>query len=161
VLLLIPAFVAFGIARPIATIAGAAGTIGASPPEARGLSSALATQARQLGAVFGVAVLGLVLTGIELSRRKQLLTGIDASFGHRRREALDGILAGSARAEQLLHVLSPVKQHAVRAAATTALVSGFRGAMLVTTLLAAAAAVASWLLLGQSARRRQRVAHGQ
>jgi EmrB/QacA subfamily drug resistance transporter len=152
VLVLIPAFVAFGIARPIATIAGAAATIGASPAEARGLSSGLATQARQLGAVLGVAVLGLVLTGLEISRRNQLLRGIDASFGHRRREALDGILAGSARANQLLHALSPPKQHAVSEAATTAFVSGFRGAMLVTALLAAAAALASWLLVRQPAR---------
>jgi EmrB/QacA subfamily drug resistance transporter len=150
-LLLMPAFVAFGIARPIATIAGAAATIGATPLEARGLSSGLATQARQLGAVLGVAVLGLVLTGLEISRRNQLLRGIDASFGHRRREALDGILAGSARANQLLHALSPSKQHAVREAATSAFVSGFQGAMIVTALLAASAALASWLLLGQPA----------
>jgi predicted MFS family arabinose efflux permease len=147
VLLLIPAFLAFGIARPVATVAGAAATIGATPPEARGLSSGLATQARQLGAVLGVAVLGTVLTALELARRKQLLEGVDASFGHRRREALDGILAGSARAGHLLHTLSPAKQHAVREAATTAFTSGFRAAMLITAVLAAAAGLASGLLL--------------
>lgn len=152
VLLLMPALLAFGIARPIATVAGAAATIGATPPEERGLSSGLATQARQLGAVLGVAVLGTVLTGLEIARRKQLLGGIDASFGHRRREALDGILAGSARAGQLLHALSPAKQHAVKEAASTAFISGFRVAMLVTALLAAAAAVISALLLRQPAR---------
>jgi EmrB/QacA subfamily drug resistance transporter len=145
--LLLPAFLAFGIARPVATIAASAGTVGATPRDARGLSSALVTQARQLGAVLGVAVLGLVLTGVEIARRNQLLHGVDASFGHRRREALDGILVGSGRARELLEVLSPAKQHAVREAAATAFVSGFRGAMLVTALLAAAAALASSLLL--------------
>jgi len=84
VVLLLPAFLAFGIARPIATIAGSAATVGATPLEARGLSSGLVTQSRQLGAVLGVAVLGLVLTGLEIARRNHLLTGIDATFGHRR-----------------------------------------------------------------------------
>jgi hypothetical protein len=153
--LLLPAFLAFGIARPVATIAAAAGTVGATPREARGLSSALVTQARQIGAVLGVAVLGLVLTGLEIARRNELLRGVDASFGHRRREALDGILAGSGRAQQLLDVLSPAKQHAVRQAAATAFVSGFRGAMLVTALLAATAAVASVLLQRPHARPRR------
>ncbi len=41
VVLLLPAFLAFGIARPIATIAGSAATVGATPLEARGLSSGL------------------------------------------------------------------------------------------------------------------------
>ncbi|MBV9798142.1 MAG: hypothetical protein JO039_08870 [Solirubrobacterales bacterium] len=35
VVLLLPAFLAFGIARPIATIAGSAATVGATPLEAR------------------------------------------------------------------------------------------------------------------------------
>jgi Na+/melibiose symporter-like transporter len=158
--LLLPAFLAFGIARPVATIASSAGTVGATPREARGLSSALVTQARQLGAVLGVAVLGLVLTGLEIARRNELLHGVDASFGHRRREALDGILAGSDRAQDLLHVLSPAKQHAVQEAASTAFVSGFRGAMLVTALFAAAAALASGVLLRPQAELRARASDG-
>lgn len=82
--LLIPAFLVFGIARPIATIAGA------TPREARGLASALVTEARQLGAVLGVAILGLILTTLEISTRNQLLRGVDSAFGHRRRVVLDG-----------------------------------------------------------------------
>src|SRR5205823_3412780 len=95
VLLLLPAFFAFGIARPIATIAGAAGTVGGISRDARGLATSLITESRQLGAVFGVAVLGLILTALEISRRNHLLLGVDSSFGHRRREVLDGILSGS------------------------------------------------------------------
>ncbi len=93
--LLLPAFLAFGIARPIATVAGPAGTIAAIPRAARGLSSAQVTEARQLGAVMGVAVLGLVLTGLEVTRRRDLLAGVDSSFGQRPRAARDGILANS------------------------------------------------------------------
>jgi EmrB/QacA subfamily drug resistance transporter len=145
--LLLPAFLAFGIARPIATIAATAGTVGATPVAARGLASALATESRQIGAVLGVAVLGLVLTTVEISRRNSLLRGIDASFGHRRREALDGILAGSGQSQALLHVLSPSAQHAAKDAAATSFTAGFRAAMVATAVLAVAAAVASGVLL--------------
>jgi predicted MFS family arabinose efflux permease len=81
IVLLLPAFLAFGIVRPIATVAGTAGTIAAIPRAARGLSTALVTEARQLGAVMGVAVLGLVLAGLEIARRRDLLAGVDSSFG--------------------------------------------------------------------------------
>jgi MFS family permease len=64
VLLLLPAFLAFGIARPIATVAATAAAVGATPQAVRGLSTALVTESRQLGAVMGVAVLGLVLNAI-------------------------------------------------------------------------------------------------
>jgi hypothetical protein len=147
VLLLLPAFLAFGIARPVVTIAGTSGTVGGAPREQRGLSSALATESRQIGAVLGVAVLGLALTALEIARRNQLLRGVDSTFGHRRREALDGLLAGSSKAQQLLRVLSPIKQHEAREAAATAFISGFRGAMLVVFVLLCAAAVTSGILL--------------
>jgi hypothetical protein len=97
--------------------------------------------------VLGVAALGLVVTTMEIARRNQLLRGVDSTFGHRRREALDGILAGSSNARQLLRVLSPLKQHEAREAAATAFISGFRGAMLVTFLLLSAAALISRSLL--------------
>lgn len=147
VLLLLPAFLAFGLARPPVTVAATSGTIGGVPGDQRALASALATESRQIGAVLGVALLGLALTTLEISRRNQLLRGVDSTFGHRRREALDGILAGSSKAQHLLHVLSPAKQHAAREAAATAFISGFRGAMLVTFLLLSTATVVSAVLL--------------
>ena len=143
VLLLLPAFVAFGIARPTVTIAGTSGTVGGVPQQQRGLSSALATESRQIGAVVGVALLGAVLATLEIARRNQLLRGVDSTFGHRRREAPDGILAGSSKAQQLLRVLSPAKQHAAHEAASTAFISGLRGAIMVTFLLLSAAAALS------------------
>ena len=156
VVVLLPAFLAFGIARPIATVAGSSATVGATPIEIRGLASGLVTQSRQLGAVMGVAVLGLVLTTLELSRRDQLLRGVDAGFGQHRRTTLDGILAGSASAQMHLHALTPAKQHQVHHAAATAFVAGFRVAMLLTAAIAAAAALVSWLLLRPTGRQRRR-----
>lgn len=150
VLLLLPAFLAFGVARPVATVAPTAGTVAAIPRAARGLSTSLVTQSRQLGAVMGVAVLGLTLTALEITRRRQLLRGADSDFGHRRREALDGILANSRHAQHLLAAVSPAHRAAVKNAAASAFVSGFRAAMLVAALLAAVASGLSWRLLRPS-----------
>jgi EmrB/QacA subfamily drug resistance transporter len=148
---LLPAFLAFGIARPIATVAGSAATVAGIPRDARGLASALITESRQLGAVFGVASLGLVLTALEIARRNSLLAGVDSRFTHLRREALDGILSGSTAAQPVLHSLSPTARHAAEQAAATSFISGFRGAMLTAAVLAAGAALASWVLLPRGA----------
>ncbi|MFA9269508.1 MAG: hypothetical protein ACEQSX_01950 [Baekduiaceae bacterium] len=121
--------------------------MGAIPREARGVSSALVSEARQLGAVFGVAVLGLALTGLELHRRDTLLDGIDARLDDRSREALDGVLAGSDEGQRLAAGLEPAARDAVQEAAATAFVSGFRGAMLVAAIVAGLAAAISWRLL--------------
>jgi predicted MFS family arabinose efflux permease len=145
--LLLPAFVAFGIARPVSTVAATAGTVSAIPCAARALSTSLVTEARQLGAVMGVAVLGLVLTALEIARRHHVLVGVDASFGHRPRTALDGILAHSGHAQHLLGGVPAAHRGQVKEAAASAYVAGFRAAMLVAAVLAAVAAVISWRLL--------------
>ncbi|HEV7773512.1 MAG TPA: MFS transporter [Conexibacter sp.] len=152
VLLLMPAFLAFGIARPVATVAGTTGAVGAIPRADRGLASALVTQARQLGAVMGVAVLGLVLTSVELSERARLLDGVDAGMSHQSRETLDGILAGSDDAQRLLAQLPPHARAAAQDSAATAFISGFHAAMLVSAGLALAGGIAA-LLLRRRARR--------
>jgi EmrB/QacA subfamily drug resistance transporter len=151
VALLLPAFLVFGIARPVATVAGTVGTVGAIPRAARGLATALVTEARQLGAVMGVAVLGLVLTGLEIARRRELLTGVDSNFGQRRRAALDGILANSSHAQRLLQAVPAARRGEVRDAAASAFISGFRAAMLLAAVLAVAASVVSWRLLKPTA----------
>lgn len=147
VALLLPAFLAFGIARPVATVAATAGAVGAIPQRARGLASALVTQSRQLGAVLGVAVLGLVLTAGEHARRTQMLDGVDASFTQAERAALDGLLVDGADARALLAPLPPAVREQAREAAAGAYVTGFELAMLVVGLLALAAAVLGAILI--------------
>ncbi len=146
VLLLMPAFVAYGIARPIATVAATSGTVGGIPREQRGLARALATQSRQLGAVLGVALLGLVLTTVELDRRDELLRGVDASLSQEGRAALDGILADSDASARLLAQLPADARAAAQDGAAEAYVSGFRAAMLVSALLAVAGGAAALVL---------------
>jgi DHA2 family multidrug resistance protein-like MFS transporter len=147
--LLMPAFLLFGIARPIGTIAGSVGTVAAIPPEHRGLASSLATQSRQLGAVLGVALLGLVLSTVETRRRDELLARVDAELGHRARAVLDGILSGAHTSNEALSSLAPSAQAAARGAATTAYVAGFSAAMYVTAGLALVAAIVSAALLNR------------
>jgi MFS family permease len=107
VLVLLPAFLAFGVARPVATVAPTAGAVAAIPRADRGLSTALVTESRQLGAVMGVAVLGLVLT-------------------------------------VFAHDVPGGKGGALNATDSSAFLSGFRGAMLVSAGLAATASALSW-----------------
>lgn len=114
VLVLLPAFLAFGVARPVATVAPTAGTVAAIPRADRALSTALVTESRQLGAVLGVAVLGLVLT----------------------------IIA---------HDVPGGQGGALTAGNSSAFLSGFRGAMLVSAGLAATASALSWRWLRPAA----------
>lgn len=147
VLLLLPAFVAFGVARPVATVAGTAGVVAITPREARGVSTALVNQARQLGAVLSVAVLGAVLTGVEIGQRQRLLADVDRSLPHASREALDGVLAGSAAGDRLLAHLPPAARAQARRTAEHVFTSGFEVAMAVTAGLAAAAAILALALV--------------
>lgn len=147
VLLLLLPLLAFGIARPVATIAGTAGAVGAISAQARGLAAALATQSRQIGAVLGVAALGIVVTTTEHDTRGELLRTVDASFDHADRQALDALLAGGDNADALLAALSPAQRAAAVDAAADAYVHGFTLAMLVVSAVLLVAAAVAWRLL--------------
>ena len=113
----------------------------------RGLASALATQSRQLGAVLGVAVLGLVVTATEHHTRTQLLHTVDAGFDRADRKALDALLAGGDEADSLLAALSPDQRTAALDAASDAYVHGFSVAMFVVTAVLLVASAVGWLLI--------------
>ena len=147
VLLLLVPLLAFGVARPIATIAGTAGAVGAISAQSRGLAAALATQSRQIGAVLGVAALGVVVTAVEHSTRTELLHTVDASFDTADRKALDAVLAGGDNADALLAALTPTQRTAAVDAAADAYTHGFTVAMIVASAVLLAAAVAGWWLL--------------
>jgi predicted MFS family arabinose efflux permease len=147
VLLLLVPLLAFGLARPVATIAGTAGAVGAISAQSRGLAAALATQSRQIGAILGVAALGVVVTTAEHSTRTELLHTVDASFDGADRQALDAVLAGGDNADALLAALTPAKQAAAVDAAADAYVHGFVLAMIVVSTVLLVSAVAVWWLL--------------
>lgn len=63
--LLLVALSVFGVARPFVFTPAGAAEIETIPRAERGLASSLVTEARQLGAVLGVAVAGAVLTAVE------------------------------------------------------------------------------------------------
>jgi EmrB/QacA subfamily drug resistance transporter len=147
VLLLLVPLLAFGVARPVATIAGTAGAVGAISAQSRGLAAALATQSRQVGAVLGVAALGVVVTAVEHSTRAELLHTVDASFDRADRQALDAVLAGGDNADALLAALTPAQRTAAVDAAADAYVHGFAVAMIVVSTVLIVAAVAGWWLL--------------
>jgi MFS family permease len=63
--ILLVALLVFGLSRPLVFTPAGAAEIEAIPRAERGLSSSLVTEARQLGAVLGVAVAGAVLSAVE------------------------------------------------------------------------------------------------
>jgi hypothetical protein len=147
VLLLLAVLLAFGIARPIGTVAGAAGVVAEIPRELRGLSSALAQQARQLGAALSVAVLGLVITTVEAARRPEALGQIHGSLAEQEREVIDGLLAGSDRARQELAALPAAAQEAAAEAVADMYSAGFAAAMVLVGLVALTAAAGAAVLI--------------
>jgi MFS family permease len=65
VLSLLPGLLAFGVSRPFVFTPASTGPIEAIPTEERGLASSLVTESRQLGAVLGVAALGVISAAFE------------------------------------------------------------------------------------------------
>jgi MFS family permease len=63
--LLLVALLVFGLSRPLVFTPAGAAEIEAIPRAERGLSSSLVTEARQLGAVLGVALAGAVVSAVE------------------------------------------------------------------------------------------------
>jgi MFS family permease len=63
--ILLVALLVFGLSRPLVFTPAGAAEIEPIPRAERGLSSSLVTEARQLGAVLGVAVAGAVLSAVE------------------------------------------------------------------------------------------------
>ncbi|MGB3187739.1 MAG: MFS transporter [Ornithinimicrobium sp.] len=143
--LLVP-LLAFGIARPVATVAATAGAVGAIPAHSRGLATALATQSRQIGAVLGVAVIGLVVTAAEHAERTKLLQSINTGFDSTDRAALDSLLADGNRSDAVLASLPPEQHQAVLNAASAAYVHGFEIGMIVNALVVLAAALIAHLI---------------
>lgn len=145
VLLFIPGFLLFGVSRPLVFTPASTGPVKALPAGERGLASSLVTESRQLGAVLGVALVGAILTGIEIAHRNELLAGVDARLGHSGREALDGILAGSDTGNALLRGLAPGERTTVKHVAADSFQSGFVTAMLITAGLCALAALIAFV----------------
>lgn len=81
-LALVPGLLLFGLSRPAVFTPASVEPFAALPPERRGLSGGLVTEARQLGAVAGVAVLGVVFAavrGTDLTQSASLADGFRAA----------------------------------------------------------------------------------
>ncbi len=147
VIVMLPAFIAFGLARPLIFTPASTAAVGAIPERARGLASGLVTAAREVGAVTGVAVSTAIVTAVELGRRDDVVGDLEPTLGHVGDPALDSVLAEGSQGRALLDRLPAGARSAAENAVNEAFSVGFEVAMVsLAGLLAVAAAVALVLI---------------
>ena len=126
--LLIPALFLFGVAPALVNTPASAVTIGSLPGRVRGVAASLAVEARQIGAVLGLAFLSTMVTAVERDERRSLLQGPDAGFSHPQRQALDSLLFNGDNSV-LLSKVPPALHGQTVAAARTIMVGGLQAAL--------------------------------
>jgi len=138
--LLIPALTLFGVAPALVNTPASAVTIGSLPGRVRGVAASLTVEARQIGAVLGLAFLSAMVTAVERDTRQSLLRGPDAGFSHPQRQALDSLLFNGDNSV-LLSKVPPALHGQTVAAARTIMVSGLQAALGCAAILLLAGAV--------------------
>jgi MFS family permease len=138
--LLIPALTLFGVAPALVYTPASAVTIGSLPGRVRGVAASLTVEARQIGAVLGLAFLSAMVTAVERDTRQSLLRGPDAGFSHPQRQALDSLLFNGDNSV-LLSKVPPALHGQTVAAARTIMVSGLQAALGCAAILLLAGAV--------------------
>ena len=150
--LLVPIFVLMGVGLGATMAPMTAAVMNAVGPQRAGLGSAMTNTSREVGGVFGIALLGTILTTRLSSTLRPALSGIglpSAQAG-----AVEAAAAHGRLDPKLLGGLSPAQVANVHAAFNDAFLSGFRIALLVAAgVLLVAAIVANRFIPGASARR--------
>jgi EmrB/QacA subfamily drug resistance transporter len=148
--LLAPVFAVMGIGIGATMAPMTAAVMNAVGPQRAGLGSAMTNTGREVGGVFGIALLGTILTTRLSDSLGPALSalGLDAARAH-----AIGAAAGHGRLDPtLLQGLSPEQVAAVRGAFNDAFLSGFRVALVVAAfVLLAAAVVANRFIPGAAA----------
>ncbi len=150
--LMLPVFVVMGHGMGATMTPMTAAVMNAVGRERAGLGSAMTNTSREVGGVFGIALLGTVLT----TRLAHVLEPALAGIGlHPAREAAIAAAAGTGQLDpSLLRGLPPEQAGAVVRAFSDAFMSGFRLSLIVggLTLLAAAVVANRFILGGAPAR---------
>jgi MFS family permease len=119
--------------------------VGLAPPEKSGAASGLFKMCSMVGGAFGVAVLGAVYRGIEISQLKA-----DAAAAHltaAQQAQVNDAFASSQEAKRIFATLSPDLQKKVLVAIHDALSYGIGGSLKIAALFAVAALIAVLLLV--------------
>lgn len=119
--------------------------VGLAPPEKAGAASGVFKMCSMVGGAFGVAVLGAIYRGLEISQLKA-----DAAAAHLTEEQqrqVNDAFANSDKARQIFESLAPDIQRKVTAAVHDALSSGIGGSLKVAAVFSIVALVAVLLLV--------------
>jgi EmrB/QacA subfamily drug resistance transporter len=119
--------------------------VGLAPPEKSGAASGAFKMCSMVGGAFGVAVLGAVYRGLEMSQLRA-----DAAAAHLTAEQqtlVNDAFASSEKAKEIYRTLDPEIQARVKDAVEAALSYGIGGSLKVAALFSAAALIAVLLLV--------------
>ena len=152
---LVPLFVMMGVGLGATMAPMTAAVMNAVGPQRAGLGSAMTNTSREVGGVFGIALLGTILTTQLSSTLRPALAGlrlppsqasaIEAAAGHGRLDP------------RLLGALPPDQVARVHAAFNDAFLSGFRVALVVAAVVLFLAAVVANRFIPGAAHRDVRV----
>jgi EmrB/QacA subfamily drug resistance transporter len=155
--LLVPLFVMMGVGLGATMAPMTAAVMNAVGPQRAGLGSAMTNTSREVGGVFGIALLGTILTTRLSDSLHPALSGIGlpaAQAGAVEAAASHGRLDPS-----LLAGLSPAQIAEVRAAFNEAFLSGFRVALVVAAVVLLVAALVANRFIPSASR--ERAAEGE
>jgi EmrB/QacA subfamily drug resistance transporter len=151
--LILPIFMVMGIGMASTMSPMTAAVMNAVGPQRAGLGSATTNTSREVGGVFGIALLGTLLT----TKLKTSLTATIAGLGLP--AATQGAIVASAGHGRLdpalLQGLSPEQMDAVQAAFGGAFLDGFHLALLVASAVLYAAAVVAFRFIPSGAPERE------
>jgi EmrB/QacA subfamily drug resistance transporter len=149
ILALLVAGVGQALAYTVSTTAGMQ-----SIPEAKaGAASGILSMIRLVGAVFGVAVTGALFKERENGKLAELLAASGAKLDSSDRAEIQGLLSGSAAAEEKLTRIAPDVARQIEQVVREAFVYAFDGAMLLCMVVSVAGVLAALLVASKTPQR--------
>jgi len=137
--LMLPVFLLFGAGRVLGLTPANKLALDAVPPDEHGIASGVLLACREMGSTLGIAVLGSILVAVEDRRLTAHLAHVGLGTRGIEKSSLDGLLAGSARAQHALAALPPNLAQDLRLESASILADAFGVAMGAAALIALAA----------------------
>jgi EmrB/QacA subfamily drug resistance transporter len=148
----IAALLVAGVGQALAYTVSTTGGMQAIPEAKAGAASGILSMIRLMGAVFGVAVTGVLFKAMENDKLDELLAASGGKLGASDRAEIRGLLSGSDAAEDKLSQLTPTVAEQIDRVVRDAFVYAFDGAMLLCMAVSLVGVLAALLVVGKTPR---------